>query len=34
MGVEFPEMPSDAIAVGLAEGTRLLSLLILADACG
>jgi len=32
LGVEFPDVPSDATAVGLAEGTRLLGLLILADA--
>lgn len=32
LGVEIPEVPSDAIAVGLAEGARLLGLLILADA--
>ena len=32
VGVDFPDVPSDATAVGLAEGTKLLGLFILADA--
>ena len=32
IGVDFPDVPSDATAVGLAEGTKLLGLFILADA--
>ncbi len=32
VGVNFPDVPSDATAVGLAEGTKLLGLFILADA--
>ncbi|HJU84686.1 MAG TPA: cation-translocating P-type ATPase [Holophagaceae bacterium] len=32
LGLAFPELPEDATAVGLAEGPRLLGLLILADA--
>lgn len=32
IGLDFPEVPSDATAVGLAKGRRLLGLIILADA--
>ena len=32
LGVDFPDVPPDATAVGLAKGTRLIGLLILADA--